>query len=216
MEKLIIDFNQNHYEGSIRRMKQAAKLVDRLLQAYKKFQDATEMKDLDLNDLKSILRGHRGAVELMIDNYVLEQKKPLQKHYAEACYTALSHLHPVFLELGILQEQADRDGLPRHLHDAGNWPINEELELVIDEAFQEGLKPYFELGIESEADLGLWERLKALEAAHNEFFAYAKANERWVPKTFNQLFGISFAWSEGDVQADPTRFLPSRSIHWKP
>jgi len=216
MERLVINFNQQGFENSIRRMNRAAKLVDGLLQAYKKFQDATEMKDLDIDGLKSILRGRRGAVELMIDNYVLEQKKPLQKYYADACYTALPHLDPVFFELRILQEQANRDGLPSHLHDAGNWPINEKLEMVVDESFQEGLKPHFELVIESETDHGLWERLKALEVAHNEFFRYAKQMEVSVPNGFNALFGTSQTFPQVEVKAFPGNVLPSRSIHWRP
>jgi hypothetical protein len=217
MEKLVINFRQHDFENTVRKMNQASKLVNKLLHAYDRFQDDTEIQNLDKASLRKVLRGNRAEIERMIDAYVSQQKKPLQKHFLEACYKALiAHLDPIFRELELWRGEAVRDGVPRHLHDAGDWPINKELELVIDEAFQEGLKPYFELVIESETDHGLWERLKALEAAHNDFYAFAKEKEVSVPRQFTALFGTNPTFPQTEVKAIPGNVLPSRSIHWKP
>jgi hypothetical protein len=217
MEKLVINFRQQDFENTVRKMNQAAKLVSKLLHAYDRFQDDTEIQNLDKASLLKVLGGQRGEIEKMIGAYVSEQKKPLANYYQEACYKALSkHLDPVFRELEIWRDQAVRDGVPAHLHDAGDWPIDEGLELEISEAFLESLKPHFELVIESETDRGLWERLKALEVAHNEFFAYAAQKEVRVPNGFNALFGVNQIFPQAEVKAVPGKVIPARSIHWRP
>jgi hypothetical protein len=217
MKKTVIKFNESGFDSAITRMHQAAKLVSKFLHGYDKFQDQTEMDALTQSTLLKVLRGHRGEVERMIDTYVSDQKRPLMKYYQEACYNALIEcLDPIFRELALWRDLGQKDGMPNHLLDAGNWPINNELDLVIDEAFKDDLRSYFELSIESDTDQKLWELYEKLRLSFNEFHAFAETNELIVPKTFNQLFGVHPQMPITNLNGFPGSCLPSRSKHWKP
>src|SRR5690606_12817520 len=96
MKRTVIKYNKIAHERAIAKINAIRRIIDDFKDAYAKFQDDTEMENLDQGAMIAIMEDGRRVLERMIDAYVAKQPKPLRKYYAEACYGALNeHLDPI-------------------------------------------------------------------------------------------------------------------------
>lgn len=191
MKKTLIKFREQEYLNAVQHFSKLQDLGRNLIASYPKFVEDTEMPPLDLSDFKSLLSGGKGYLEGRIDSYVSEQKKPLQKHFLEACYKALDdHLGPIFLELDSWIRKCHSLNIPHEFSRLQNLEINDEFEIVINHDFKEKLKAGFEIYITSDIDHQLHEKYLALGNAYNDLMEFAKGNDIKIPSNFNSLFRV--------------------------
>lgn len=214
MKKTVIKFREQEYLNAVQHFSKLQYLGRNLRDAYPKFVEDTEMPEFNLSDFKSLLIEGKRHLEGRINFYVSEQKKPLQKHFLEACYKALhDHLGPIFLDLEAWRRNCHSLNIPHEFSRLHNLEINEELEIVINHEFKDKLKTVYEIYITSDVDHQLHEKYLALGNAYNDLMEFAKANDVKVPSSFNSLFRVHPINQDrfDSVQMFPEVVVPSRT-----
>lgn len=215
-EKVIAKYFEADHEATFKHLGRLNKLIGDFMQDYGVFKNETGMPELNQSLLKEVIESGKQPIEREIEKFAVSQPKPVQKLYRET-----GHKELVKLEKSIRAFEGWKNGMnsitrfPSDLRDVRNLPWN-GFRLALDEAYFEDIKSYFEMVFNSEVDLGLWERYKALRDAYNELQLFAKDKEALIPNNFNQLFGVHPAFPQTEVKLYPEAFLPSRSIHWRP
>src|SRR5690606_2961854 len=193
MKKTVIKYHKVAHGRAISSMNAIRIIVENFRSAYSKFQDDTEIDDLDKATLIDIMESGRSVIEQKIDSYVEKQKKPLQRYFSEESYKALKvHLDPILRKVEFWKEQRYRgsgdDYFPNDLIYPKNWPWSDDLTLIVDKTFEENIRPFFEITISSELDRQLLKKYEDVARSYNELMALAYKNNVLIPKSFNILF----------------------------
>src|SRR5690606_35658963 len=212
MKRTIIKYNKIAHERAIAKINAIRRIIDDFKDAYAKFQDDTEMENLDQGAMIAVMEDGRRVLERMIDAYVAKQPKPLRSYYEEACYGALNeHLDPVLRKIRFWKEQngrgAESDYFPYELTYPKNWPWTNDLTLAPDDVFFEKIRHHYELSISSELDHQLFEKYTALAAAYNELLELALQNDVRIPMNFTHLFRLQNVSIVPNVSLQPDVFL---------
>ena len=215
MKRTVIKYNKIAHERAIAKINAIRRIIDDFKDAYAKFQDDTEMENLDQGAMIAIMEDGRRVLERMIDAYVAKQPKPLRSYYSEAFYGALNeHLDPILNKVMFWKDQQSSavfdDYFPYELTRPKNWPWK-DLTLAPDDAFFEKIRPHYELSISSELDHQLFEKYTALAAAYNELLELALQNDVRIPMSFTELFRLQNVRIVPKVSLQPDSFLPSQT-----